>query len=621
MRTQQNYYLFYRLFRLFIVYFLLLTALIFCGTFATADVIKLKTGKTISGVIISQDSQMIQFRSGVGIIFLRKDSVESIEKETPEANYIRAGDLLVEKGELDKATTQYSLALQLNPNATDAANKLKTISEQLEQLKMEKLAPNFVDGDRMVKQGRFKEALAFYQDIYTKNPNLELMEYTRKKLAATYFELGKYNLDHISKSEATTAFQKSIDFDQKNPEVYFALGSVYLSFARQEQNAIVQFTLGLQLNPKNQGALFQRADAYNRLGLYAEAVADYQQALTNETSESVKQSVSKQIASAYLNLGKKAVEQTAIDTAIYYFQQTLVYRQDSGLAYYELGDIRFKQNKFDEAVFFLEKAVQLEPDQTEIYKLLGDTNVKLQRYAEAIKRYQRATELSPKDNAIWTALADAYRYRGMNQEAIKNYEQGLEIEPNFYPAHLGLAITYENMEQYDQAINHYRRATELRPDDIQAHLALGTILYRQMKQYGLARKEFETVLNTNPQNPVAHFVLGQINIAEGYYSNGIGNFQDALKFKPDYAEAYSEMGKAYRYKKNYEYALEAYSKATMLNPNLAEPYQGLGILYHQVYLDYPKALQNYQQFLKVGGKDPQVLSWIEEVKLSMGGKK
>ncbi|MDI6783102.1 MAG: tetratricopeptide repeat protein, partial [bacterium] len=585
------------------------------------DVIKLKTGKTISGVIISQDSQLIQFRTDVGIIFLRKDAIESIEKETPEANYIRAGDLLVEKGELDKATTQYTLALQLNPNATEAANKLKTITAELEQKKMEKLAPNFIEGDRMVKQKRFKEALAFYQDIYTKNPNSELMEYARKKLAATYFELGKYNLDRISKSEATTAFQKSLDFDRNNPEVYFTLASVYLTFARQELNAVTLFTLGLQLQPNHPGALLQRAEAYTRLGQFAEAIADFQQALTTETTESIRQSVSKQIASAYLNLGKKAVEQNAVDTALYYFQQALVYRPDYGFAYYELGDIRFKQNKFDDAVTMLEKAVQLEPNGTEIFKLLGDTNVKLQRYAEAIKRYQRATELTPRDNAIWTALADAYRYRGLYPDAIKNYEQSLNIEPNFYPAHLGLAITYENIEQYDQAINHYRRATELRPDDTQAHLALGTILYRQMKQYDLARKEFETVLNSNPQNPIAHFALGQINMAEGYYSNGIGNFQDALKFKPNYAEAYSEMGKAYRYKKNYEFALEAYSKATILNPNLAEPYQGLGILYHQIYLDYPKALQNYQQFLKVGGKDPQVLSWIEEVKLSMGGKK
>jgi tetratricopeptide (TPR) repeat protein len=496
--------------------------------------------------------------------------------------------------------------LQINPNAPDAAAKLKTISAKIEQIKMERLAPNFIDGDRMVSQGRYKDS--------------ELMEYARKKIATTYFELGKYDLDHISKSDATTAFQKSIEFDRKNPEVYFTLGSVYIAMTRQEQNAITQFTLGLQFKPNDQGALFQRAEAYYRLGLYSEAVDDYKHALVGETADGVRQNVSKQIASACLNLGKKAADSNAADTALYYFQQSLVYRPDFGLAYYEIGNMQFKRNKFEEAVQMLEKAVLLEPTRTEIYKLLGDTNVKLQRYAEAIKRYQRATELTPNDNVIWSALADAYRYRGMYPDAIKNYEKSLELEPNYFPAHLGLGITYENTEQFDQAILHYRRATELRPDDNQAHLALGTILYRQLKQFDAARKEFNTVLNVNSQNPTAHFGLGQINMAEGYYSNAIGDFQDAIKAKPDYAEAYSEMGKAYRYRKNYEFALEAYSKATTLNPNLAEPYQGMGILYHQVFKDYPKALLNYQQFLKVGGRDPQVLSWIEEVKLSMGGK-
>ncbi|MFB3897316.1 MAG: tetratricopeptide repeat protein, partial [bacterium] len=533
----------------------------------------------------------------------------------------RAGDLLVEKGELDKATTQYTLALQINPKATEAAKKLKTISAKIEQIRMERLAPNFIDGDRMLSQGRYKEALGYYQDIYNKNPNSELTEYARKKIAATYFELGKYDLDHISKSDATTAFEKSLEFDRKNPEVYFALGSVYLAAGRQEQNAINQFSQGLQLRPNDQGALFQRADAYYRLGLYAEAVEDYKLAVTSDITDSMKQSVSKQIAAAYLNLGKKTAELNASDTALFYFQQSLVYRPDYGLAYYEIGNMQFKRNKFDDAALMLEKAITLEPNRTEIYKLLGDTNVKLQRYAEAIKRYQRATELTPNDNVIWTALADAYRYRGMYPDAIKNYEKSLEIEPNYFPAHLGLGMTYENTEQYDQAILHYRRATEIRPDDNQAHLALGTLLYRQLKQNDAARKEFATVLNANPQNPIARFGLGQINMAEGFYSNAIGDFQDAIKAKPDYAEAYSEMGKAYRYRKNYEFALEAYSKATALNPNLAEPYQGMGILYHQVFQDYPKALQNYQLFLKVGGKDPQVLSWIEEVKLSMGETK
>ncbi|MCX7918363.1 MAG: tetratricopeptide repeat protein [bacterium] len=591
------------------------------STAVQADIIKLKSGSSLSGVIIAQDSTFIQFRTNVGVISLPLSSIVAIEKETPEANYIRAGDLAVEKGELDKATTQYALALQLNPNSTEANEKLKTISAKLDQLKWERLAPYFSDGEKMVQQGRFKEAIAFYQEIYAKNPNPVLMDAARKKLAQTYYQLGKYKLDHISKAEAISAFQKSIEYDRTNPEVYFSLGSVYLTLAQREQDAVEQFTYGLQLQPNNRSALWQRAEAYFRLGKFNESIADYKQVLSQETSDAVKQVLTKQIAAAYLELGRNAVTLNAFDTAVYYFSEALIYRPEFGLAYYELGAIQYKQNNFDSALSMLEKAVQLEPNRTEIHRLLGDTNVKLQRFAEAIKRYQRATELAPSDSAIWTSLADTYRYRGMYSDATKNYYKALELEPNYYPAHYGIAMTFEGMQKYDEAITHYRRATEIRPDEIQAHLALGTILYRQFKQYDLARKEFEIVLQANPQNPIAHFALGQINIAEGYYSNAIGNFQDALKYKPDYAEAYAEMGKAYRYKKNYEFAIEAYSKATAINPNLAEPYQGLGILYHQVYQDYPKALQNYEQFLKVGGRDPQVNSWIEEVKLTLKEKK
>ena len=54
-------------------------------------------------------------------------------------------------------------------------------------------------------------------------------------------------------------------------------------------------------------------------------------------------------------------------------------------------------------------------------------------------------------------------------------------------------------------------------------------------------------------------------------------YKKTISLKPDYAEAYSNMGVALRNQGKLEEAIEAYKKSISLKPNDAEAYYNMGI--------------------------------------------
>ena len=55
-------------------------------------------------------------------------------------------------------------------------------------------------------------------------------------------------------------------------------------------------------------------------------------------------------------------------------------------------------------------------------------------------------------------------------------------------------------------------------------------------------------------------------------------FQKALSIKPDYAEAYNNMGNAFKEQGKLEEAIEVFNKAVSVKPNFAEAYNSLAFL-------------------------------------------
>ncbi len=83
------------------------------------------------------------------------------------------------------------------------------------------------------------------------------------------------------------------------------------------------------------------------------------------------------------------------------------------------------------------------------------------------------------------------------------------------------------------------------------------------------------------------------------------------------------LGVSYAQAKLYNEAIQAYEKALEFNPDIAEAYYNLGILYENILYEEEAALKNYQRYLelKPQAEDAQeVQSWIKRLNKGVGSE-
>ena len=93
------------------------------------------------------------------------------------------------------------------------------------------------------------------------------------------------------------------------------------------------------------------------------------------------------------------------------------------------------------------------------------------------------------------------------------------------------------------------------------------------------------------------FYLGNAFCDKGLFESGIECYDESLKLK-ECAEAYSNRGIAYAKLNKHEQAIEDFSKAIALNPNLAEAYSNRGLTYAELN-KHERAIEDYDRTIEL----------------------
>ncbi len=87
-----------------------------------------------------------------------------------------------------------------------------------------------------------------------------------------------------------------------------------------------------------------------------------------------------------------------------------------------------------------------------------------------------------------------------------------------------------------------------------------------------------------------------------------------VKLRPDYADAFVNLGVLYSMQNKFDQAEQAYEEAIRLKPTMAEAYYNLGVFYEFHLKDTVRALATYKKYLSLGGKDDRILRIVQDVK-------
>jgi len=101
-----------------------------------------------------------------------------------------------------------------------------------------------------------------------------------------------------------------------------------------------------------------------------------------------------------------------------------------------------------------------------------------------------------------------------------------------------------------------------------------------------------------PNSVVLYNIAGASNVGLMQFDDAIDCYKQMLRIKPDYAEAYYNMGVALKNKGNLEAAIDSYRQAHKIKPDYADAFNNIGNIFKDKG-DAEAAIDSYRQALKI----------------------
>ena len=108
---------------------------------------------------------------------------------------------------------------------------------------------------------------------------------------------------------------------------------------------------------------------------------------------------------------------------------------------------------------------------------------------------------------------------------------------------------------------------------------LAVLTWQQCGYWKNSIELFKHTLQLTKDNYVAYNSIASALIEQGKIEEDIANYNEAIRLKPNYADAYYNRGIIYTNIGQYHLAIKDYNKAIFLNPNQVEAYNNLGFIY------------------------------------------
>jgi tetratricopeptide (TPR) repeat protein len=253
--------------------------------------------------------------------------------------------------------------------------------------------------------------------------------------------------------------------------------------------------------------------------------------------------------------------------------------------YVHVGD----QSPVERSVSVLEDAVRKEPKDPERRIALAETYLQNKNYAAAMDQAQQVLKSLPENDRALFVMGLSNVFQDKRQEALPFLEKFVEIRG--------------------------------KADTAGSDMGLETGLYFLGESYNKLKRGPDAIvvltkaLKINSADADAMFQLGLAYASSNEHKKALEQYQDAVRFVPDFAEAYQAMSASYAAlneadnltyangmvsfsKKDYPAALNQLKESVQKLPGFVPAYIGLGLTYEQMG-DLASASQTLEQALQI----------------------
>ncbi|MEW6686494.1 MAG: tetratricopeptide repeat protein [Candidatus Edwardsbacteria bacterium] len=366
----------------------------------------------------------LQVRLALGLAYYKGGMFEEAEREyneilkqTPNNPliYYSLGDVYLQKGAYDQATNAYRQALQLDPNFAKAHKGLgnlfhrqRMFNEAISEFKQAiELEPNLADtysdlGSLYFEMGRYPESVA----------SLERYVELRPKDAVGHFILAKAYDAQKETQKALTAIRKSVELNIRGGEAY----GIYYFYAKLATDlklcdeAMTAYERVLEIDPSDPNIWEKLGKVCTEKGISVTDTAKAHQAC-------------RKAVEAYC----KAMEIDTTRTRDLLFKISLVY--------YTMGNYEKSIETFTKVIeinpsaagAYINRALAYSARGTELSK--SNKNTADEYYYKAIADFEKGLKIKPDYLQAWNWLGDHYDFMGTTEKAIKAYKEVINRAP------------------------------------------------------------------------------------------------------------------------------------------------------------------------------------------------
>jgi protein O-mannosyl-transferase len=382
-------------------------------------------------------------------------------------------------------------------------------------------------------------------------------------------------------------WSNAIEKNVRVPVAWYNRGNTKMDSANY-QGAIADYTECINHDPTFWKAYINRGNARSKMKDYLGAVEDFNTMIRIDSTNTT----------AYINRALSRRFLQDYNNSLKDYDIAIRMKPDQLELYTSRANVKFELKDYVGAIGDLDLALKINPKYTAAYPSRASVKKTIHDLDGALADYNTAIELDPKNAEYYNNRGNLKFQMDDFQGAIDDYSTSIRLNPKDFLGYKNRGATHYSRKQYDEALADLTEGILLNPNSGELFYTR-SLVKKAMNDVSGAKTDYKKAVELDPNyadegfmkkigiasSELTGFQPSQLNdqalsmASKGKTQDAIALFKKAIALKPDYAEAWFNLGNIYGKTNQFGEAMNCMNNAIRYKSDYVQALSSRGIAY------------------------------------------